>query len=304
MKPVLSLVIPVYNERGAVAETARQVLAELATWGEPTEVILVNDGSTDGTGDILKTLEGVRVIEHLHNKGYGAALKTGIRAAKGAYVAITDSDLTYPIGRLKDLLAEARRGQAMVVGSRTGTDVNIPLLRRFPKWVLTKLASYLAGRNIPDLNSGFRVFDRRALLPHLALMPNGFSFTTTITLVMLTRDEEVAYVSVNYLKREGQSKIRPIKDTLLFFQLVVRTVTLFQPLKVFMPLFLLTELAASLVFYVFYHWGPSWGMKVPDASIAIMAMTGVMFFTIGVLADLVSRRMMHLHELISHDLRE
>ncbi len=148
------------------------------------EIIVINDGSSDRTGEVARTLP-VTLIEHETNRGYGASLKDGLQRAKGEYILIADADGTYPLADIPRLAADIPTFD-MVIGARTGDLVKIPFLRRLGKWILTQLAEYLSRQKIPDLNSGFRIFRKDVAMRFFAMYPDGFSFTTTITLAMLT----------------------------------------------------------------------------------------------------------------------
>ncbi|MCD6405453.1 MAG: glycosyltransferase family 2 protein [Planctomycetes bacterium] len=284
-----TLVVPVYNERDAI-EQAVGSLKEIREDAEyEMEIIFVDDGSDDGTKAVLEGIqgEGIRVLSHQENRGYGAALKTGIRAAKGDVVAITDADGTYPAERLPEFLREMREnGYDMVVGARTGPGAVIPTVRRPAKWCLNKLANLLAGRKIPDINSGLRIMTKSALKPFMSILPDGFSFTTTITLAMLTSGYAVKFVPIDYKARIGRSKIRPIYDTLNFVQLICRTTLYFNPLRVFVPLSLLLVLTSVLVLVGSWQWAD----KIMDVSFGVILMSGVIVLTIGLLADLIDKR--------------
>ena len=198
------------------------------------EILVVDDGSKDRTAEEARAT-GVRVVQHRQNRGYGEALKTGIRHARFERIAIIDADGSYPpqeIPRLAALLDDAE----MVVGARTGPNAAIPLIRRPAKKALTMLASYLTGVTIPDLNSGLRLFRRALAIEFFDLLPSKFSFTTTITLAALNSGYLVEYVEVDYYARTGKSKIRPIQDTFNFTMLILRMTLIFRPLKVYLPL--------------------------------------------------------------------
>ena len=282
-----SVVIPAYNEEGAILETISQLNATLKT-EMPHEIVVVNDGSTDRTGEILSQnpFPNVNIVHHGHNKGYGASLKTGIRRSKYPVVVITDADGTYPNHRILELIGELQ-SNGMVVGARVGKNVRIPLIRRPAKWCINQLANYLSGVKIPDLNSGLRIFDKETLLKYIHILPNGFSFTTTISLAMLTCGEEVKYVPIEYAARVGKSKIKPIRDTLNFIQLIIRTVLLFDPLRVFLPLFFLLLLSSAGVF--FYSW--FYMSKILDTTVTILAMSAIQMLAIGMIADMINRRL-------------
>lgn len=182
----------------------------------------------------LSSVNGITLIEHNRNRGYGAALKTGIRQAQYPLIVITDADGTYPNERIPDLLTLAARAD-MVVGSRTGKNVTYSNLRKIPKWFLVRFAQWVTKTKIPDLNSGLRVFQRDVLVKFIPVLPNTFSFTTTITIAMLTNNYIVHYEPIDYFHRVGKSKIKPIRDTLRFVQLILRMGVYFAPLRIFLP---------------------------------------------------------------------
>lgn len=232
--PAFSVIIPAFNEEGAISGTIDHLHDTLREADCEYELIVVNDGSTDGTARALAGRRDVRVVSHPYNLGYGAALKTGIRNASHPLIVITDSDGTYPNGRIPELVELSRRFD-MVVGSRNGANVTYPLIRKIPKWFLKRFAEWMVRRPIPDLNSGLRVFRRDVAERFLNILPDGFSFTTTITLAMLTNRYRVHYEPIDYHPRIGRSKIKPIRDTLRFIQLILRTGMYFAPLRVFLP---------------------------------------------------------------------
>jgi glycosyltransferase involved in cell wall biosynthesis len=229
----VSVIIPAFNEAAHVADQVRAVDDVLRASGWTFEILVVDDGSTDGTA-AAAAVAGVRVIRHRRNRGYGAALKSGVGAAKYDWTLITDADGTYPAASIRELLAHADDNE-MVVGARTGTTVRIPAARRPAKWFLGSLASYLAGQKLPDLNSGLRLMRKSLIERYAHLLPSGFSFTTTITLACACNDHPVQYVPIDYHARLGESKIRP-RHAYDFLLLILRTIVFFNPLKVFIPL--------------------------------------------------------------------
>ncbi len=278
--PAYSVVIPAYNEEEGIGGVIRQV----QSLPGDLELIIVDDGSTDATAD-RALAAGARVIRHRVNRGYGAALKTGILASRAPAVVITDADGTYPNERIPELVA-LLEDYEMVVGARTGASVAIPMIRRPAKWVLGRLANYLSESKIPDLNSGLRAFRRETILRYLGLLPSGFSFTTTITLAMHVNELTVAYLPIDYHARSGRSKIRPIQDTLNFAALIVRTTLYFRPLKIFLPAAGILLLAAVAIFI--YSW--RFTDKIMDATVTITIMTAFQVAAIGMLADLIDKR--------------
>src|SRR5262249_10799192 len=176
----VSVVIPAYNEEKGVGPQVKAIRQVLSSYGIAHEIIVVDDGSQDRTAEEA-ALAGARVLRHLRNRGYGAALKTGIVAAKYEAIAITDADGTYPADQIPAMLRKLDTAD-MVVGARTGENVNIPFIRKPGKIALGWLANRIADQRIPDLNSGLRVFWRECALQYFPVLSNKFSFTTTITL--------------------------------------------------------------------------------------------------------------------------
>ena len=283
MKPLepISIVIPAYNEAAAIADTVREIHRVLAESGIEGEIVIVDDGSTDNTSEIVAQADA-RLIRHPQNKGYGASLKTGIRQARNEVIVIIDADGTYPIDAIP-ALAEKISAYDMVVGARTGATVQVPMIRRPAKWMLNRLANYLSGVEIPDLNSGLRAFRKNVAIGFFRLLPSGFSFTTTITLAMLTNDYNVLYIPVNYYKRVGKSKIRPLQDTINFFSLVVRMVLSYRPLRIFIPMIAalgLVTLGKAIYDITAYDW------HFATSTVILFTLTFQMI-VLGLIADLV-----------------
>ncbi|NTU47898.1 MAG: glycosyltransferase family 2 protein [Syntrophobacteraceae bacterium] len=282
----ISVVIPAFNEEAAIGMVLDDVESALEEIDAPHEIIVVDDGSTDSTGTIVSRREGIRLIRLDENKGYGASLKAGIRMATGDIIVITDADGSYPNGEIPRLI-KALDDCDMVVGSRNGESVRIPLVRRLPKWVLGKLANILCGRRIPDLNSGLRAFRKQAYLPFTGMISDGFSFTTTLTLALMCNDFTVKFLPVNYYKRKGKSKIRPFHDTLNFLILIVRLATYFNPLKVFVPPAML--ILAAGILHGLYQLISSRLAGIGEVPV-LLILAGIQILFLGLLADLISRR--------------
>ncbi len=288
--PSMSIIIPAYNEELGIEGVVSSLLNSLSFLdGEGSvEILVINDGSSDRTGEIVKGISDPRItlVEHPFNQGYGAALKTGIRNSSAPWVLITDADGTYPNDAIRELWKE-RADNEMVVGSRTGPIRSTPWIRRPPKWVLRKLASYLSRTEIPDLNSGLRLMRREILEQFKNILPSGFSFTTTITLAMLSAGYRVQYIPVDYLKRQGKSKIRPFYDTINFLQLIIRTIMFFDPLRIFLPLsFAFIGGSAFVGFGSYFYLG-----RFLDSTTVMLFVTGVQLLALGMLADMINRRL-------------
>ena len=276
----LSVVIPAYNESSQVALTVDKVRTILAEAGISHEIIVVDDGSEDDTYEHAQR-SGATVIRMPQNGGYGRALKAGIAISTAPYVAIIDADGTYPAEVLPEMAAIARFND-MVVGHRGAAMKNVPLMRRPAKAMLNRIASSLAGHRITDLNSGLRVFRREALAQYVHLLPNAFSFTTTITLCMLASGRPVAYIPIVYGKRVGSSKIRP-SDFLRFIVLIIRMTAYFQPLRVFTPIaaFLLLVGIGKGIYDLFLD-------NLSETAV-LGVLAAIMVFSLGLIADMISR---------------
>lgn len=288
MIDAVTVVIPAYNEEKGVGPVLYALRGVLEQAGIRSEIIVVDDGSTDGTAAAAHAA-GARVLRHRSNRGYGAALKTGIASARHDVVAITDADGTYPSEAIPELLRELEHAD-MVVGARIGRNVHIPMIRRPAKWALKKLANYVTNANIPDLNSGLRVFRREMALQYFPILPDMFSFTTTITLAMHSDKYAVKYIPIDYHARTGHSKIVPW-DAGSFAILILRTAMLFRPLRVFLPLVMLcliygfTKMSIDMV-------------RDPNisASALLALVSALLILLIGTLGDAIATRLGRLNQ--------
>ena len=287
----VSVVIPAFNEDRGIQGVIREVRGLLQGRDVSVEIIVVDDGSTDHTG-VSAMAAGARVIRHRSNRGYGAALKTGIAAATYDHIAIIDADGTYPASYLPQMVEELEFAD-MVVGARTGQDVHIPFIRKPAKWVLNRLANYVANARIPDLNSGLRVFRRDIAAQYFPILPDKFSFTTTITLAMHSDSYAVTYLPIDYRKRQGRSKILPW-DAGSFAVLILRTAMLYRPLRVFVPMALVC-LAYGLV---------KMGIDLThdpniSASAIFALMSALLIVLIGMVGDAIATRLGRLNHSVA-----
>ena len=279
MEPV-SIIIPAYNEQGGIGDVLDGIIETMKESGIEHEVIVVDDGSTDGTAEIAR-MRGVRVICHPYNKGYGAALKTGIRAANGEVIVTMDSDGQHDpedIPRLVKYIGE----HDMVVGTRMKNSYS-SWMRKLGRIILSLVANYLAEMKIPDLNCGFRAIKQDAAMRFMHILPNGFSFSTTITLAMIKEGYNVKYVPITSLRRVGKSSLNLVTDGAGVILLIVRTITLFNPLRVFFPIsWFLFVLGLGYLAYALIV-----DTNVPDASV-LLILSGILLFFFGILADQIS----------------
>jgi glycosyltransferase involved in cell wall biosynthesis len=223
-----SVVLPAFDEeRGLVAtlDDLSRVLRD-----RDHEIIVVDDGSADGTPRVLSERSGIRVVRHTSNQGYGAALKAGIQVARHPLIVVMDADGTYSASAIPQLVDRCAT-EDMVVGARVGRHVHGAPARSAVKWCFRQFAQWITGARIPDLNSGLRAFRRDVALRFLSLLPDGFSFTTTITVAALLEGLAVRFEAVDYGARIGQSKIRPVRDTFRIARQLLRLGLRFSPLR-------------------------------------------------------------------------
>ena len=279
----MAIILPAYDEIDGIERTLTALRSTLDDLPCSSEIVVVDDGSTDGTAERAAAC-GARVVSHGNNRGYGAALKTGILATRAPVVTILDADGTYAPDAIPKLYAKLEHAD-MVVGARKLSSEGVAWIRRPAKWVLNRFASYLVGRRIPDLNSGQRVMKRDALMRFLHLCPDGFSFTSTITLAMMANGRNVIYEPIDYATRTGDSKIRSSHFG-SFMLLAVRAIVLFNPLKVFLPFGLVLFLigVAKLIQDI---------MLMNLSETAVMAfLSAIVVWSVGLLADMIARLQM------------
>jgi glycosyltransferase involved in cell wall biosynthesis len=230
----VSIVLPVFNERGHLDDEIERIRKTMDESRYTYEILVVDDGSTDGSGERLREIEGIRLLQFATNRGSGSARKYGTQAALGRVVVWTDVDMTYPNDAIPELV-DQMEDVDQVVGARTSEEGTVKLVRMPAKWIVRKLASYLTGVRIPDLNSGFRAFRRDVALPFLHLLPRGFSCVTTLTMSFLANGYAIKYVPIEYAARAGESKFHWWKDTKRYLLQVVRLTLMWEPMRVFGP---------------------------------------------------------------------
>jgi glycosyltransferase involved in cell wall biosynthesis len=280
MNKGFSIIIPAFNEEDGIAGVI-QTIQELNLDNE-YEVIIVDDGSTDNTYDKVKNLAGIRVIRHPYNKGYGSALKTGIREARYDICLIMDSDGQHDPKYIPELIREMDENE-MVVGARS-KDSQFSLSRKPGKWLLSALANFLSDIRIPDLNSGLRAIRKERVREFMHIRPSGFSFSTTITLALLKAGYNVKYIPITTRKRVGRkSTVSAARDGFNTILLIIRTIVLFNPLKVFVPV----SLAMFIAGFLFSLYGVIAYRRFPGTGITVI-LTSVIIFFVGILADQIS----------------
>jgi len=280
----VTVVLPVYNEKGHLVEEIDRIRAALEASGKSFEILVVDDGSNDGSGEQLRTIDGIRLLQFRQNRGSGSARKAGTRAARGRVVVWTDADMTYPNDRIPELVDELD-GWDQVVGARTSEQGTAKAARVPAKWIIRKLASYLTETKIPDLNSGLRAFRADVARQYLHLLPPGFSCVTTITMAFLANGYSVKYVPIEYRERAGTSKFHWWRDTKRYLIQVIRLVLSYNPLKIFLPIGLLLGVTAlgKLVYDIVDK-----DFRVATSTLVLLLAT-FQVLAIGLLADLVVR---------------
>ena len=278
---LVSVILPCYNEAESLPMEIKKIKSALEGAKIPYEFIVIDDGSTDQTYEIAKK-SGVSVIRHEFNKGVGAGRKTGILAAKSEIIITSDADGTYPADPIPDMLKDID-AYDMVVGARTAEKGTLFFLRRPAKYFIRKVASYMTGVKIPDLNSGLRIFKKSVALKYFYLLPNSHSWESTITLAFLCNHQKVKFVPISYFKRSGGvSSFHPVKDTYNYISLMIRTVMYFNPLRIFLPLsFLIFFVGAAQTTMDFLRFRSIGGMDV------LLILTSLLTLIAGLLADLL-----------------
>ena len=273
----LSILIPAKNESAAIGNVVRTAKSEYPD----AEIIVVDDGSTDATARTAEEA-GAMVIRHPESLGNGAAVKSGARAARGEILALMDGDGQHDPREIGRLLEKLDQGYEMAVGARdSGSHANVG--RLIGNKLYNELASRLSGRRITDLTSGFRLVRANLFKKFLYLLPNGFSYPTTITMAFLRSGYAICFEPITAAKRSGKSHIRPIRDGVRFFVIIFKIATLYAPLKIFLPisgLFFATGLGYYAYTYVTYGRFTNMSLLLFSASVII--------FLIGLIAEQIT----------------
>ena len=278
-----SVIIPVYNEVGSIGTVLERLLCQLRDMTETHEVVVVSDGSVDGTvEEVRKVGEEVRLIEHPYNMGPGAGVKTGIRHARGDILIIMDADGQHDPGDIPRFLEECRRYD-MVVGAR-GPGSQAGWHRALANWFYNRFAGYVTGRKIGDLTSGYRALRRDVARSFVNLLPNSFSYPTTITMCLLRAGFSVSYIPIQAARRQGKSKIRILSDGTKFLLIIMKICMLFSPLKIFLPVSLyLFLMGVGYYGYTFYTEHRFTNMSM------LLFTTSVMIFMMGLIAEQIAQ---------------
>jgi glycosyltransferase involved in cell wall biosynthesis len=281
----ISIIIPAYNEQEGIGDTLSKIFETMDAAHYDYEVIVVNDGSSDRTAEIVKQFPRVNLLNHSRNRGSGASTNTGVKHARGEICVMTDGDGTYPVQDIPRLL-EKMNDYDMVIGARVKEAGTMKVLRTPTKWFIRNLASFLTDTRIPDLNSGLRAFRKANALKYMHILPHGQSWVSTITLAHLSDDLDVKWIPIDYYLRKGTSKFRPVQDTYNYLMLVMRTVMYFNPIKILFPVGVLL-LTAGIIRQI---WWFLIGNLVVHSSNVLLVIAGLNIIMMALLADLVVRR--------------
>jgi glycosyltransferase involved in cell wall biosynthesis len=280
----VTVVLPVFNEVHHLEAEIDRIRHALDSSAYSYEILVVDDGSSDGSTELLRGMDGIRLITFAQNRGSGTARRMGTRAARGRVVVWTDVDMTYPNDEIPQLVKELD-GYDQVVGARRTEEGTLKFVRVPAKWFIRKLAAFLADTEIPDLNSGFRAFRTDVATQFLHMLPKGFSCVTTMTMSFLANGYSVKYVPIDYLPRAGKSKFHWWRDTQQYLLQVFRLIMSYDPLRIFVPIgsVLMMLAVGKLAYDMIRH---PFGIAVDTLVITFAAFQ---IFAIGLLADLVVR---------------
>jgi glycosyltransferase involved in cell wall biosynthesis len=277
-RATLSVILPAKNEAGNLAALLPGLTGTLES---NIEIIVVDDGSTDETATISRSY-GARVITHPYSMGNGAAIKTGARAASNELLVFMDADGQHDPQYIPELVERLREGYDMVVGAREA-DTQASFWRGFANRFYNKLASWVTGHKVMDLTSGFRVARADKFRKFVYLLPNGFSYPTTITMAFFRAGHPIAYIPIRAKQRQGKSHIRPLRDGLRFLLIIFRIGTLYSPLKFFVPTSMLFFLA-GIFYYLYTYWTSG---RFTNMS-ALLFITSILVFLMGLISEQIS----------------
>lgn len=280
----LSIIIPAYNEEESIKETLSELLSfcnsELAKY----QIIVVDDASTDRTAAIAEGHKEATVIKNPVNAGYGGSIKKALSEARYEHILIMDADGTYPPGEIKKLLPFAADFD-MVIGARKGKHYRGSFFKSVSRKIFFLLVKYVTGENIPDVNSGLRIFKKNAVMKFYDRLCRGFSFTTTITIAFISTGHIVKHVNIDYRKRIGKSKVRFVRDSLRTLQILVESISYFNPIKAFLP-FSVVSLTAAAYFALRYI------IVGPDSYLlcaALFLVSAMLFFGFGMIGYIITK---------------
>lgn len=281
----VSIIIPAYNEAAAIKMVLSELLSETAKWEETVEIVVINDGSSDDTAQIVGEIEGVRLINHRKNKGYGAALKTGIRGATGDIIVWYDADGQHRPEDLRKLITKMNEEDLDYCIGVRDRDSYEEKSRRFGKKILKGILRFITKEDLKDFNSGMRGFKKEVIMLYLSLLPNTFGASTVTTLLMLEQEHYGGEVSITVRKRTGKSSVKQVRDGFRTIALIFQIIILFQPMRILGKCGL--GLCVMGALYGILR-ALQWGSGVPTLS-SILVIFGFQLICFGVLSDQISK---------------
>ena len=281
--PGLSFIVPAYNEEGAIIPTLERLKAVLGTLDLANELIVVNDGSTDATAERALGVDGVHVVSHPINTGYGSAIKTGILTAKYEWIGIVDADGTYDIERLPELVEKMQAGFEVAIAVRENVSETDRFFKRLSRKVLVTFISVWVSGKIKDPNSGFRVFTKEFAMTFFPFLCDTFSFTTSSTIFATGEGYFIAHIPMEYKPRVGKSKVRHFRDSLRMMQLILQGITFFNPLKFFIILALMLVLGVLVPGFIL----ELAGLPRLAETYVVAGVMSCLLFGLGVIGDII-----------------
>lgn len=289
----VSIIIPAYNEAAAIEMVLKELLLETAKWEEEmVEIVVVNDGSSDETAKIVDNIEGVRLINHRKNKGYGAALKTGIKEAHGDIIAWYDADGQHRPEDLRKIISKMEAENLDYCIGIRDKDSYEEKSRRIGKKILKCILHLITREELKDFNSGMRGFRKEVILPYLPLLPNTFGASTVTTLLMLEQEYNGGEVSITALKRKGKSSVKQIRDGFRTIALILQVILLFQPMRILGKTGIIMCVAGGI--YGIFR-ALQWSSGIPTLA-SILIIFGFQLICFGVLSDQISKICKQVYE--------
>ncbi len=284
MEKKFSIIIPLYNEGESIEQVIADIRKHLPENSYDYEIVVVNDGSTDNSQEVLNKIDNIKIIKSPENKGYGASIKKGISQSEREYIAIIDADGTYPVKAMPELIKYAK-DYDMVSGLRRGKNLDQRWLysQRIGKMILKKLAGYVTKTEIPDINCGLRIFRKDIAQQFWGLYPDGFSFTTTSLVAFISNGYQIKFIPIEYHKRIGKSTLKPMRSFTAFVNLILKISLFFKPIRVFLP--------ASLIILFFAVGITVYGIYSKDVfydtTLILLSAIALQTFFFGLLAEII-----------------
>jgi glycosyltransferase involved in cell wall biosynthesis len=289
LKTEFSVIVPAFNESETIESFIKRLKATLEDVEGNHEIIVIDDGSNDNTYSIVSGLPDIKIVKHPYNKGNGAAVKSGIAKARGEYIVIIDADGQHDPKYIPDMLRLLVEYD-LVVGARESFGIS---RRGFGNSLVSRLASYLSGIKIPDLTCGFRAFKKEKMLEFIDILPNGFSLPSTSTLAFATTGYNIKFIPTSAnIRQGGESSISISTDGVKFLILIVRMISLFKPLKVFVPVSILLVFMSLVWSFKTLSYT---GEITPTSTMLFLA--GIFTFLFGVLADKIAELRLSLGKI-------